>query len=129
MDQQTGTKLKGIFNEESNYKKGARGRKKQNTNKSQGPEETKAAFGKFSKNETIPSSSFGDANQGSMPIVEGFRISCSGRLQMSPRSKPAEKAETVVLSRGVLPFNSFNQNIDFKQTYATNAYGTVGIKV
>lgn len=48
---------------------------------------------------------------------------------MSPRSKPAEKAESVVLSRGVLPFNSFNQNIDFKQTYATNAYGTVGIKV
>eukprot|EP01046_Picozoa_sp_COSAG06_P070537 COSAG06_NODE_19770_length_823_cov_0.799724_2_plen_97_part_01 len=97
MDQQTGTKLKGSSNKESNYKKGARGRKNQNTNKSQGPEGTRIAFGKFSKNEmdqkdeTTPSSSFGDANQGSMPIVEGFRISCSGRLQMSPRSKPAEK--------------------------------------
>ena len=70
-----------------------------------------------------------DTNQPDMPIVEGFRIVCSGRLQMSPRSKPAEKAESVVISRGVLPFNTFDQNIDFKQTYATNAYGTVGIKV
>ena len=70
-----------------------------------------------------------DTNQPDVPIVEGFRIMCSGRLQMSPRSKPAEKAESVVISRGVLPFNTFDQNIDFKQTYATNAYGTVGIKV
>jgi len=70
-----------------------------------------------------------DKNQSDMPIVEGFRIMCSGRLQMSPRSKPAEKAESVVITRGVLPFNTFDQNIDFKQTYATNAYGTIGIKV
>lgn len=70
-----------------------------------------------------------DKNQADMPIVEGFRIMCSGRLQMSPRSKPAEKAESVVITRGVLPFNTFDQNIDFKQTYATNAYGTIGIKV
>ena len=48
---------------------------------------------------------------------------------MSPRSKPAEKAESVVFSRGVIPFNSLDQKIDFKQTYATNAYGTIGIKV
>ena len=48
---------------------------------------------------------------------------------MSPRSKPAEKAESVILNRGVLPLNSFKENIDFKQTYATNAYGTIGIKV
>jgi hypothetical protein len=68
-------------------------------------------------------------DSGDKPVVEGFRISCSGRLQMSPRSKPAEKAESVVISRGVLPFNSLDQNIDFKQTYATNAYGTIGIKV
>jgi len=69
------------------------------------------------------------SDSGDKPVVEGFRISCSGRLQMSPRSKPAEKAESVVISRGVLPFNSLDQNIDFKQTYATNAYGTIGIKV
>ena len=63
------------------------------------------------------------------PVIEGFRITCNGRLQMRPRSKPAEKAESVVLSRGVLPLNSLDQNIDFKQTHATNAYGTIGIKV
>jgi ribosomal protein S3 len=66
---------------------------------------------------------------GEKAIVEGFRIICTGRLQMSPRSKPAEKAESVILNRGVLPLNSFEENIDFKQTYATNAYGTIGIKV
>lgn len=68
-------------------------------------------------------------NVGDKAVIEGFRISCSGRLQMNSRSKPAEKAESVVLNRGVLPLNSFNRNIDFKQTSATNAYGTVGIKV
>ena len=66
---------------------------------------------------------------GDKPVIEGFRIVCTGRLQMSPRSKPAEKAESVVFSRGVIPFNSLDQKIDFKQTYATNAYGTIGIKV
>ena len=66
---------------------------------------------------------------GDKPVIEGFRIVCNGRLQMSPRSKPAEKAESVVFSRGVIPFNSLDQKIDFKQTYATNAYGTIGIKV
>jgi len=70
-----------------------------------------------------------DEYGGEKAIVEGFRIICTGRLQMSPRSKPAEKAESVILNRGVLPLNSFKENIDFKQTYATNAYGTIGIKV
>jgi len=78
---------------------------------------------------SMKSHPFSASESGDVPIVEGFRIMCNGRLQMSPRSKPAEKAESVVITRGVLPFNSFDQNIDFKQTYATNAYGTVGIKV
>ena len=63
------------------------------------------------------------------PKVLGFRIICSGRLQISSFSKPAEKAESIELTRGVLPLNTFKSNIDFAQTYATNAYGTCGIKV
>jgi|EP01043_Picozoa_sp_COSAG02_P005081 ribosomal protein S3 len=63
------------------------------------------------------------------PKILGFRIICSGRLQISSFSKPAEKAESIEITRGVLPLNSFKANIDFAQTYATNAYGTCGIKV
>lgn len=63
------------------------------------------------------------------PKVLGFRIICSGRLQISSFSKPAEKAESIEITRGVLPLNSFKANIDFAQTHATNAYGTCGIKV
>ena len=63
------------------------------------------------------------------PQILGFRILCSGRLQISSFSKPAEKAESIEITRGVLPLNSFQANIDFAQTYATNAYGTCGIKV
>ena len=63
------------------------------------------------------------------PKILGFRIVCSGRLQMSSFSKPAEKAESIEITRGVLPLNTFKANIDFAQTSATNAYGTCGIKV
>ena len=63
------------------------------------------------------------------PKVLGFRIVCSGRLQISSFSKPAEMAESIELTRGVLPLNTFAANIDFSQTHATNAYGTCGIKV
>ena len=63
------------------------------------------------------------------PKILGFRIICSGRLQMSSFSKPAEKAESIEITRGVLPLNTFKANIDFAQTSATNAYGTCGIKV
>jgi hypothetical protein len=63
------------------------------------------------------------------PKVLGFRIVCSGRLQMSAFSKPAEIAESIELTRGVLPLNTFSANIDFAQTHSTNAYGTCGIKV
>ena len=63
------------------------------------------------------------------PKVLGFRIVCSGRLQMSAFSKPAEIAESIELTRGVLPLNTFEANIDFAQTHSTNAYGTCGIKV
>ena len=48
---------------------------------------------------------------------------------MSSFSKPAEKAESIEITRGVLPLNTFKANIDFAQTSATNAYGTCGIKV
>ena len=68
-------------------------------------------------------------NQNGLPQILGFRILCSGRLQISSFSKPAEKAESIEITRGVLPLNSFQANIDFAQTYATNAYGTCGIKV
>ena len=63
------------------------------------------------------------------PKILGFRIICSGRLQISSFSKPAEKAESIEITRGVLPLNTFKSNIDFAQTDATNAYGTCGIKV
>lgn len=65
----------------------------------------------------------------SLPKILGFRIVCSGRLQMSTFSKPAEKAESIVITRGVLPLNTMKANIDFAQAYSTNAYGTCGIKV
>ena len=71
-------------------------------------------------------SSFGTPQR---PKVLGFRIICSGRLQISSFSKPAEKAESIEITRGVLPLNSFKADIDFAQTHATNAYGTCGIKV
>jgi hypothetical protein len=69
------------------------------------------------------------ASNSQRPKVLGFRIICSGRLQISSFSKPAEKAESIEITRGVLPLNSFKANIDFAQTHATNAYGTCGIKV
>lgn len=65
----------------------------------------------------------------SLPKILGFRIVCSGRLQMSTFSKPAEKAESIVITRGVLPLNTMKANIDFAQAYSTNAYGACGIKV
>ena len=63
------------------------------------------------------------------PVIQGFRLSCSGRLQKQKFSKPAEMAETMTLTRGRLPLNSFKQRIQFAQTAATNAFGTCGIKV
>ena len=63
------------------------------------------------------------------PAIQGFRLSCSGRLQKQKFSKPAEMAETMTLTRGRLPLNSFKQRIQFAQTAATNAFGTCGIKV
>jgi len=62
-------------------------------------------------------------------IVEGFKLQCTGRIQVYPRSKPAEKAETIQISRGSLPLNTIYENIQYVQTHATNDYGTCGIKV
>ena len=62
-------------------------------------------------------------------IIEGFKLECSGRIQVYPRSKPAEKAESIQISRGNLPLNTLYENIQFAQTHATNDYGTCGIKV
>ena len=82
----------------------------------------------------IPVSDSGEATspqakESQRPKILGFRIVCSGRLQMSSFSKPAEKAESIEITRGVLPLNTMDANIDFAQTYSTNAYGTCGIKV
>jgi hypothetical protein len=91
-----------------------------NTEDSPGISNKQSLFGKHS---------FSDLVNSERPQILGFRILCSGRLQISSFSKPAEKAESIEITRGVLPLNSFQANIDFAQTYATNAYGTCGIKV
>ena len=62
------------------------------------------------------------------PII-GFRLSCSGRIQKNAYAKPAEIADSLTVTQGVLPLNSFNHNIEFTQTSSTNAFGTCGIKV
>ena len=62
------------------------------------------------------------------PII-GFRLSCSGRIQKSAYAKPAEIADSLTVTQGVLPLNSFKHNIEFTQTSSTNAFGTCGIKV
>ena len=77
----------------------------------------------------VSNTSCSDAQRSQRPKILGFRIICSGRLQMSSFSKPAEKAESIELTRGVLPLNTISANIDFAQTYSTNPYGTCGIKV
>jgi hypothetical protein len=91
-----------------------------NTEDSPGISNKQSLFGKHS---------FSGLVNSERPQILGFRILCSGRLQISSFSKPAEKAESIEITRGVLPLNSFQANIDFAQTYATNAYGTCGIKV
>ena len=91
-----------------------------NTEDSPGISNKQSLFGKHSFSGLVTSE---------RPQILGFRILCSGRLQISSFSKPAEKAESIEITRGVLPLNSFQANIDFAQTYATNAYGTCGIKV
>ena len=40
-----------------------------------------------------------------------------------------EIADSLTVTQGVLPLNSFNHNIEFTQTSSTNAFGTCGIKV
>ena len=79
--------------------------------------------------QSFESSASGGGTFDKRPKVLGFRIVCSGRIQMSAFSKPAEIAESIELTRGVLPLNTFEANIDFAQTHSTNAYGTCGIKV
>ena len=63
------------------------------------------------------------------PKILGYRLSCSGRLQKTKFSKPAEMAESLVFQEGVLPLNSISKNIQYGSTSATNAYGSCGIKV
>ena len=94
------------------------------------------AFKKEQKN--MPQNDHNEIREADLTISEeahdtlrvfGFKIYCSGRLQINSFSKPAEKAEKIEITRGILPLNTVNANIDFAQTYATNAYGTCGIKV
>jgi len=79
--------------------------------------------------ETASNNDSSDVASHSNIIVEGFKLECSGRIQVYPRSKPAEKAESIQISRGNLPLNTLYENIQFAQTHATNDYGTCGIKV
>ena len=96
----------------------------------------RSAFKKEQKN--MPQNDHNEIREADLTISEeahdtlrvfGFKIYCSGRLQINSFSKPAEKAEKIEITRGILPLNTVNANIDFAQTYATNAYGTCGIKV
>ena len=38
-------------------------------------------------------------------------------------------ADSLTITEGLLPLNSFKHNIEFTQTSSTNAFGTCGIKV
>ena len=48
-------------------------------------------------------------NQNGLPQILGFRILCSGRLQISSFSKPAEKAESIELHEEFYPLIPFRQ--------------------
>lgn len=91
-------------------------------------------FSTYESNRSTPSSTtVGAGVRGSegttIPKILGYRLSCSGRLQKTKFSKPAEIAESLVFQEGVLPLNSINKNIEYGSTSATNAYGSCGIKV
>ena len=66
---------------------------------------------------------------GSTKPIIGFKLSCSGRIQKNAYAKPAEMADSLTITEGLLPLNSFKHNIEFTQTSSTNAFGTCGIKV
>ena len=61
--------------------------------------------------------------------IFGFKISCSGRLQINSFSKPAEKAEKIEITRGVLPLNTVNANIDSYNMDVIIGYEVVGIDI
>ena len=97
-------------------------------------------FSTYESNRSTPSSTtVGEGVRGAVgtygtegttiPKILGYRLSCSGRLQKTKFSKPAEIAESLVFQEGVLPLNSINKNIEYGSTSATNAYGSCGIKV
>jgi len=91
-------------------------------------------FATYESNRSTPSSTtMGAGVRGAggtmVPKILGYRLSCSGRLQKTKFSKPAEIAESLVFQEGVLPLNSINKNIQYGSTSATNAYGSCGIKV
>ena len=93
-------------------------------------------FSTYESNRSTPSSTTmgvgvrGAPSEGTtIPKILGYRLSCSGRLQKTKFSKPAEIAESLVFQEGVLPLNSINKNIEYGSTSATNAYGSCGIKV
>lgn len=91
-----------------------------------GPDFEKGSKFKDMEGESKGTKDYSSKVQDSPIIVEGFRLQCSGRIQMYPKAKPAEKAEILKVSRGNLPLNTIYENIQFAQTSATNEYGTCG---
>lgn len=61
--------------------------------------------------------------------ILGYRLLCSGRLQKTKFSKPAEMAESLSFQSGLLPLNSIDKDIQYGASSTTNAYGSCGIKV
>jgi ribosomal protein S3 len=78
---------------------------------------------------TYESSTTGEGTQGTRNAILGYRLLCSGRLQKTKFSKPAEMAESLSFQNGVLPLNSIGKDIQYGASSTTNAYGSCGIKV
>ena len=55
--------------------------------------------------------------------IEGIKIKCSGRL------KGVDMARSEWTSKGRLPLQSFNKNIDYATASAHTIYGLIGVKV
>ena len=85
-------------------------------------------FSTYESNRSTPSSTtMGVGVRGAVgtegttiPKILGYRLSCSGRLQKTKFSKPAEIAESLVFQEGVLPLNSINKNTEIIITISQN---------
>ena len=57
------------------------------------------------------------------PTVEGFKISCSGRLQ------GVEMAKTEVTKFGKISLHVFSSKVDYAEAKASTNFGILGVKV